>query len=120
MAIIKHRHWSHAADKGLSETLRDGGELLRQQVESGVAELWEIDSHSWMITRAEAWPDHKPELVICCYQGRDLTTIGKAIVASAKTQGFGSIRYHTRHKGLNRLLKPFEFEFLETIYQRVL
>ena len=118
MAIIKHRHWSPEAEKGLHETLRDCGELLRQQVESGVAELWEIDDHSWMITRVEHWPHQKPELVICCYQGRDLHTVGKAIVASAKAQGFGSIRYHTRHKGLNRLLKDFQFDYLETIYMR--
>jgi hypothetical protein len=120
MKITKHKHWSAEAEYGLRDTLRDCGDLLEQQIESGIAELWEIGGHSWMITRAEYWPDRKPELVICCYQGRDLATIGEQIVDSAKANGFGSIRYHTPHKGLNRLLKKFDFEFLETVYMRIL
>lgn len=120
MAIVQHTQWSQQAEDGLSETLRDCKPLLIEQIESGTAQLWEIDGHSWMITRVEHWPNQPPELVICCYQGSDLNSVGEKIVASAKAQGFGSLRYHTRHKGLNRLLKAFEFEFLETVYLRKL
>jgi len=112
--------WSDDAEQGLGETLRNDTELLRQQVDSGTAELWRVNDHSWMITRVEPVPGRKPELVVCCYKGRDLNTVTQHIMQAAIKNGFGSIRYHTRRKGLNRLVQDLGFEFMETIYQKTL
>ena len=120
MNIVKLERWSEAAEQGLGETLRDDTELLKQQVNNGIAELWRIEQHSWMITRVDALPGRAPELVVCCYKGKHLNTVGELIVAQATQQRFGSIRFHTNRKGLNRLLSQFDFDYLETVYQKTL
>ncbi len=115
---FERKAWSDEAEQGLGETLRDDMELLRDQVEQGTAELWRVDNHSWMITRIEPIPGRKPEMVVCCYKGRDLNKVTQHLMQAALRQGFGSIRYHTRRKGLNRLVSDLGFEFMETIYQK--
>ena len=109
-----------SAEKGLDKTFRGAKELFRAQIKNKTAQLWQIEHDSWMITRVEKEGNEKPELVVCCFQGKNLRQVTQKIVSSAKAQGFGSIRYHTQHKGLNRLLKGYEFEPLETVYRRVL
>ncbi len=115
---IERKAWSEEAAQGLGETLRDCEDLLREQVEQGIAELWHVGGHSWMITRTEHLPGRKPELVVCCYKGQDLNTVTQLIMDAATKQGFGSIRYHTRRKGLNRLVADLGFEYMETIYHK--
>ena len=117
---IKKQVWSEAAIQGLGETLGNDGDILENQVRTGIAELWCINGTSWMITRVETLPKRKPELVVCCFKGRDLKPISDAIVQAAKTQGLGSIRFHTQRKGLHRLLRHLNFEFVETVYSKTL
>jgi len=112
--------WSQEAAQGLGETLRDCEDLLREQVEQGITQLWRIENHSWMITRTEHFPNRKPELVVCCYKGQDLNNVTQEIMKSAINNGFGSIRYHTKRKGLNRLVQDLGFEFMECIYHKQL
>ena len=119
MNIERIKQWTAEAERGLNQTLRDDTEALKQQVNSGIAELWRINGDSWMISRVEQYAD-KNELVVCCFQGKDLLTIGTEIIGAAKEQGLHSIRFHTQRKGLNRLLKPFGFRYLETVYHKVL
>ena len=115
---FKREKWREAAVKGLGETLRDCEELLREQVENNIAELWCIDGHSWMITRTEYFPNRQPELVVCCYKGEQVKAVTKVIYETAIKQGFGSIRYHTQRPGLNRLVSDLGFEFMESIYHK--
>ena len=120
MINIERQAWSNEAAQGLGETLSDCEDLLREQVERGIAELWRVDDHSWMITRTEHLPNRKPELVVCCYKGREINAVTQVIMEAAKQQGFGSIRYHTNRKGLNRLVQDLGFEYMETIYLKQL
>ena len=117
---IVRKQWSQEAVIGLGETLRDCEDLLRDQVNRGIAELWQVDDHSWMITRTEYFPNRKPELVVCCYKGEQLNAVTQLIMATAIKNGFGSIRYHTQRKGLNRLVQDLGFEFMESIYHKQL
>lgn len=118
MKIIQHKKWSDQAEQGLSKTLADDKEILKQLVKVGNDQLWEIpDLNSWMITRVEHQKDQKI-LVICCYQGQAINKVGKAIVAAARAQGFTQLRYHTQRRGLNRLLKDFDFSYHETVYKK--
>ena len=116
MEIKKISRWTKQAEQSLGETLRDDADLLKHQVNNSIAELWCINGESWMITRVEHLPGRKPELVVCCYKGKDLNTVGDLILAQAQIQRFGSIRFHTQRKGLNRLLSKFDFQFLESVY----
>ncbi|MBX2809390.1 MAG: hypothetical protein KTR20_12245 [Cellvibrionaceae bacterium] len=120
--IILHSQWLHNATAGLSHALRDDLPALKQQVNSRVAQLWEITSdhgRSWMISRVEVHNDQQ-ELVICCYQGCDLKHIAPIIYSSAEQQGFASIRFHTQRKGLNRLIVDLGFTPYETVYRKQL
>ncbi len=117
---IERKPWSEDAVRGLGETLNDCEDLLAEQVKRGVAELWLIDGDSWMITRVEHFPGRKPELVVCCYKGRNVKEVSRLILKSAIKQGMGSVRYHTKRKGLNRLVQELGFEYMETIYHKVL
>jgi len=112
--------WSQEAVEGLGETLRDCEDLLRDQVNRGIAELWQIEDRSWMITRTEVFLNRKPELVVCCYKGEQLNAVTQEIMVTAIKNGFGSIRYHTQRKGLNRLVQDLGFEFMESIYHKQL
>ncbi len=119
MKIVK-KQWSDEARQGLGETLDDCEDLLREQIEKGIAELWQVDDSSWLITRVEKWPGRKPELVVCCYKGENLNAVTQEIMKGAINSGMGSIRYHTKRKGLNRLVQDLGFEFMETIYRKTL
>ncbi len=110
--------WSWEAVAGLGETMRDCEDLLRAQVERGIAELWRVGGHSWMITRTEYFPTRKPELVVCCYKGRGLKAATQIILDTAKKQGFSSVRFHTQRKGLNRLIQEADFQLMETVYYK--
>lgn len=123
MEIKHHKSWRKTATVGLGETVRDSLLPLQQQVNSGIAQLWEIDTDqgkSWMVSRVEHPEGQAPELVICCFKGCDLNTISPVIVDAAMQQGFGSIRYHTQRKGLNRLIIDLGFTPYETVYRRKL
>ncbi len=120
--ILFHPRWLDNATAGLSHALRGDLPLLKQQVNSGIAQLWEINSDqgkSWMISRAEKSGDQK-ELVICCYEGCDLKALSHLIYNSAERQGFDSIRFHTQRKGLNRLIVDLGFTPYETVYKKQL
>jgi len=120
--ITLHRHWLDAATKGLGEALRGELSYFQDQVNQGVAQLWEIHSDhglSWMISRVEMIDDQQ-ELVICCYQGCDLKHIAPVIYANAVRQGFASIRFHTQRQGLNRLIIDLGFTPYETVYRKKL
>ncbi len=123
MEIKHHKRWIEAATLGLGETVRDSLLSLQKQVNSGIAQLWEIDTDqgkSWMISRVEKSEGQAPELVICCFKGCDLNTVSPVVVETAKQQGFGSIRYHTQRKGLNRLIVDLGFSPYETVYRKKL
>lgn len=125
--IILHKRWLDNATAGLSHSLRGDLKLLKAQVNSGIAQLWEMYSDngkSWMISRVEV-NNGQRELVICCYEGCDLKRIAPIIYASAERQGFDSIRFHTRRKGLNRLIVELGFTVdekrpNETVYRKQL
>lgn len=122
MKIFLHNTWSDQAAEGLSKTLRDDEDFLADQINTGIAQLWEIDTDrgkSWMITRVEQ-DSTQTELVICCFQGCDLKHVTKHIYQCAEKQGFDSIRYHTQRAGLNRLVIDLGFAPYETVYRKVL
>ena len=122
MWVIQYSQWTDKATTGLQQCLRGDLPILREQVNHGIAQLWQVitdKGESWLITRVEMINDLK-ELVVCCYQGCDVNTVTPVIYRCAEQQGFDSIRYHTQRKGLNRLVKPLGFNEHEVIYRKQL
>lgn len=122
--IILHKQWLDNATAGLTRSLRDALPILKRQVNQGIAQLWEVETDkgkSWMITRVEhPIGGDGPELVLCCYEGCDVKHVTQHILDAAIKQGFGSIRYHTHRKGLNRLVIDLGFMPYETVYHKKL
>ena len=122
LTVTRYPKWSDQATEGLGETVRDDLKPLQQQVNQGIAQLWQVDTEkgqSWLITRVEQINDQK-ELVVCCYKGCDVKTVTDVIYQCAVAQGFDSIRYHTQRQGLNRLVVHLGFTPYETIYRKVI
>lgn len=118
MKLYQHTTWTDEAEAGLCDSLHDDKAIIKDQIENGISQLWYIQNvDSWMVTRTETQGDKKV-LAICCYQGQELHTIGKEIIKAATEQGFDGLRYHTRRKGLNRLLHDFDFEHQESVYYK--
>ena len=97
----------------LRVVLRDDSDLLAEQIKNGVAELWAIDNGvSYMITRVE-----KRDLVVCCFDGKDLKNVVPHLLAAAKRMQLSYVRFHTRRPALSRLLNNYNMELYEYIYR---
>ncbi len=87
---------------------------IADDLRCGRSELFSINGgESLAITRYET--DLK-ELVLCAYQGKAVLDFARVMVEVAKKNGALSIRYHTRRKGMARLLAEFGAVETETIY----
>jgi len=67
-----------------------------------------------MLTRAE-----NKELVVCCFEGKNLKSIISGVIKAAKISGFTSIRFHTKRPAIIKLIKE-EFQLVEHIFRRFL
>lgn len=97
----------------LSQSLSGDDEVLRQQCESGLAQCWKLQhGQAYMLVRVE-----DKELVICCFEGQDLKAIANHIISAAKSNGFSSIRFHTKRPALAKLISQ-HFEHVEHVFKR--
>ena len=87
---------------------------LADDIREGYAELFEIDGgDSVAVTRLETDIE---ELVVCAYQGRNAMEFARMICEIAKRNGAKTLRYHTRRKGMARLLADLGALETETVY----
>jgi len=88
---------------------------LADDIREGYAELFEIDGgDSVAVTRLEADID---ELVLCAYVGSNALEFAQMMCKIAKKNGAKTLRYHTRRKGMARLLADLGALQIETVYQ---
>ena len=88
---------------------------LADDIREGYAELFEIDGgDSVAVTRFEVDID---ELVVCAYVGREVMEFAEMICKIARKNGAKTLRYHTRRKGMARLLSELGAIETETVYQ---
>lgn len=112
MAVIK-KEINLTADiaKVLKPAFVDDAEFIINQIQSGVAELFSVDN-AFFVTRLE-----DTELVIVALAGENLATAATEIFNAAQKIGCQSIRFHTKRKGLARMLKSFKPSYVETVYR---
>lgn len=99
--------WSLEVVEGLSETFFPTAEFdaikhVREGVESGRMECWRIDEHSFAVT--ETCPG---EMLMWCYQGRDLVAFVRHFIEVAKRNKLTRLRYYTERRGMSRHLREF-------------
>jgi hypothetical protein len=107
--------WSAHAEFNLRRALPVETELqaIRGEVLRGISWLWEIDNGaSYMVTRGEPG-----ELVCVAYEGENVRTAAEFILAAAARSGYPSVRFHTQHKALLRMLQDLQptIEFIARI-----
>lgn len=91
------------------------GEALEVECNSGLAQCWKLQGgRAYMLVRIE-----NKELVICCFEGSNLAKIAGFIISAAKSNGFKSIRFHTKRPALAKLINQ-HFEHVEHVFKRLL
>lgn len=109
--------WSDEAESALAISMMEDCQVLKRQVQVGVSELWRfkkgLDIDLWMIVRREF-----NELVICCVEGVGLMSLVKLIEDSAISSGCTSIRFHTKKKGIVRMMDSVGFGLKEFVYHK--
>lgn len=79
-------------------------------------EAWEInDGAAYMITRIEVSGD-TCEFVVCCFAGHGLLAAAPYIIDMARECRAQSIRFHTRRRGIGRMMSAFGFAEREKIF----
>lgn len=110
--------WSDALFELMKKSLGEDGEILKSQCLAGRAQVVKIEGRGidlWGIMRREKKTGYD-ELVICCIEGKGLRKAAPIIEQWAADNGHESIRFHTRRKGLERLLNGFEMR--EVVYNK--
>ncbi|WP_159287762.1 hypothetical protein [Zhongshania aliphaticivorans] len=100
-----------AVDSVLSSAFGNDRDIIREEVEKGFAQCWEIGQAA-VITRRE-----DSELVVVCMAGKGAVRAGEVIVQAAKKSGCKTIRFHTERPALGRLLAPLGAELREYVFQ---
>lgn len=78
--------------------------FYREQIQQGIAELWEInDGESYCISRLE-YDEYKEKtiLVLCCYQGKNIIQFARHAEKIADENGW-QVRVHTESETLAKL-----------------
>ncbi len=87
--------------------------ILAEDIASDFAELWECDNgDAYMITRV----DHD-DLVVCCYEGRNVKHAIPHLIAAAKAKELNAVRFHTKRQSLARLIKDYKPVLCEYVYR---
>lgn len=108
---FKKVSFAHAAPH-LVISLDSDSEILKDQCERGISQCWEVGGgDAYMLTRSDG-----SELVICCFEGKNIKQAAPLIVKAATENGFKSIRFHTERPALARLINQ-QFKYVETIFR---
>ncbi len=121
MTQIIMKKWSENTPNDLRGSCVEDVELIRADVEKGLAHLYQIVGKGvcvWAVTRTEAISGGT-ELVVMCVGGKGMKKAGEALIDAAKRNGFISIRYHSRNDAIPRLYSMYGFmgEELERVYR---
>ena len=101
----------------LTPALREDAQAIKAEVDAGLAELMCWGGEFFTVTRSEE-TSRGLEMVLIAAAGKNAVKHCTNIEKAAKRAGYTSIRYHTQHVGLNRLVKSLEFTLLERVYQK--
>lgn len=109
--------WSAESAAKLAGVLGDDPREIIEQIEAGVAELWQYGNGSYVVTRLEHEPNGKRWLVLVAGAGANLKSVVGWWCQFAEEKKL-AIRIHSERAGMLKMLKPFGFEAAETIYKK--
>lgn len=115
---IKKIEWRKSLEPVLKRVLNDDLPQIREEVKSGISELWDIEEYGYTITRIEPNKNGLPyELVFVAGIGENAKEVIKHFQAIAKTMNIKKMRIHSTRPGMGRYLKSLNFETEEIIYR---
>lgn len=117
---VQKIEWSEKAAKKLESALLGDSLQIQNQVALGVAELWQIEQTSYLVTRVEHTADDKRELVFVAGAGENAAEVIEYFKEKAKKSGVKTMRLHSNLKGMIRLVRKSGFVPVETVYRAVI
>ena len=103
---------------GVSNCLGADYRYFLESLKTGECQGWEINGgDSFAITRTEKEPSGKLVLVVCCYEGKELSEFAVFITHWAANNDFSKVRFHTAHRALHNVILPVKARFVESIYE---
>jgi len=106
---LEKRQWCENIERRMRESLGEGSAEIREQCQTGKADVWEVAGHGLLVLRMEG-----DELVFVATQGENMTPVFVAILEKLKPK---TARAHSAIPGVGRLLKRVGFDYLETVYR---
>lgn len=112
--------WCKEAETALADALCGDGDYIREEVEQGIAQLYRVKDHGFVVIRIEQFAEER-ELVLVSWAGRDTGPIVEHVQKRCREQGIKTIRFHTELKPevVNRFVKKWGFKPVETVYKWV-
>ncbi|MGH1374596.1 MAG: hypothetical protein ACRBBW_21345 [Cellvibrionaceae bacterium] len=109
--------WNQEAATYLRRELAPDENAIRAEVDAGIASLWFIEGHGWLITRVDVEADGTAELVLVAIRGQDVGPVVERAKQLAQESGIPSIRFHSSRRGAEKFVAPLGFEPVETVYR---
>lgn len=110
--MIRQIPWSMEAEAGLIISAGTDLEIIKNQVLTNTAQLWEIsgdDSNGYIVTRIDVEGIGKV-FVIVLGEGKGIDDVIPQFIKGAKDLGIKHFRTHVKRKGLIRMWKKHGLE----------
>lgn len=89
----------------------DDLDFILREVRAGISQAYALDS-AHIVTRAEG-----SELVVVCFEGRGLRAGAEFIISRAREAGLKSVRYHTAHRWVEKIVADLGFVEVERVHR---
>lgn len=108
--------WSDHLEQALAQSAGADMALVRADVKAGLAQAYRVEhgdsgADSWAVLRGDG-----EQLVVVCYEGRDLKHAAHEIKAIAAQSGFSGICFFTEHPALARLIADLKPTLVQYVY----
>jgi len=117
-AVIRLIPWDRDAERGLARAAGDALADIRDQVERGIAQLWECENelhHAYCVTRLERY-SAGTEWCIVLFEGRGVREFLPFFVRAAAERGI-TVRIHVQGLARVRIARSLGFTLREYVLE---
>ena len=114
--------WIPDVDDALRDALGEELEDVKEQVESGVSELWSIDDAGYLVTRFEIRKKNKVLVIVAGQKNKKCDTKYKDVVRAverlARQVGANRLETEAKAKGIHKWLYELGFSVATVKYEK--
>jgi len=111
---LERAAWNDSAALFLRPALGSDEEIIKNQVNSGMAVLWLVIGCGWLVTRLDG-----DELVFVAGVGKNAKEVIRLFMKNKKQLNFKTCRIHSARAGMGRYLETLGFKEVERVFQAV-